>query len=125
MNGSVLNLTVGESPDANLARAAAVMEALDRGESVAPHFGVSFASVGELFAVFTPRRWELLASLRAGGPMTVAELARRLRRDYKNVHADVERLLPWQAISRNRDGRIFAPYAEIVVDVHLPDGQVA
>ena len=125
MSAPVLYLTVGESPQANLARAAATMEALARGESVDPYFGVGFASVGALFAVFTPRRWELIASLREGGAMSVAELARRLKRDYKNVHTDVEKLMAWQAIARTEKNLIIAPFAEIIVDVHLPDGKVA
>ncbi|HQQ62194.1 MAG TPA: hypothetical protein PLF22_01335 [Pseudomonadales bacterium] len=125
MTEHILNLTVGESANANLARAAKTMDALERGDTVQPYFGVGFSSVGDLFAVFTPRRWELLATLREGGSMTVAELTRRLQRDYKNVHGDVEKLQAWQVIERDADGMIFAPYSEIVVDVHLPDGKVA
>jgi len=34
----------------------------------------------QMLSAFTPRRWELVAVLREGGPMTVAELARRLGR---------------------------------------------
>ncbi|MHB9100806.1 MAG: HVO_A0114 family putative DNA-binding protein [Sulfuricella sp.] len=71
-------------------------------------------------AVFTPRRWDLLAVPREGGPMTIAELDRRLKRDYKNVHGDVEKLAEWQAIEKDEKKRVVAPYSEIVVDVRLP-----
>jgi predicted transcriptional regulator len=111
--------------ESTLARAAQTMEALERGESPTPYFGVGFSDVGQLFAVFTPRRWDLLAALREGGPMTIAELARRVKRDYKNVHGDVEKLAEWQAVEKDEKRRVFAPYSEIVVDVRLPQGRAA
>lgn len=125
MSERVLNVKVGEPLESTLARAAHTMETLERGESPAPYFGVGFSDVGQLFAVFTPRRWDLLATLREGGPMTIAELARRVKRDYKNVHGDVEKLTEWQAVEKDEKGRVFAPYSEIVVDVHLPQSRAA
>ncbi|MDP3670567.1 MAG: MarR family transcriptional regulator [Telluria sp.] len=125
MSERILNVKVGDPLDSTLARAAQTMEALERGESPAPYFGVGFSDVGQLFAVFTPRRWDLLAALREGGPMTIAELARRLRRDYKNVHGDVEKLAEWRVVEKNDKGFVFAPYSEIVVDIRLPHGRAA
>ncbi|CAB1369537.1 hypothetical protein [Denitratisoma oestradiolicum] len=125
MSERILNLKVGEPLESTLARAAETMSALERGETATPYFGVGFSSVGQLFSIFTPKRWDLLAALRAGGPMTIAELARRIQRDYKNVHGDVEKLLEWQAIEKDEQGRIVAPYSEIVVDVRLPEGRAA
>lgn len=125
MSERILNVKVGEPLGSTLARASQTMEALERGESPAPYFGVGFSDVAQLFAVFTPRRWDLLAALREGGPMTIAELARRVKRDYKNVHGDVEKLVQWQALEKDDRGRIVAPYSEIVVDVRLPQGRAA
>jgi predicted transcriptional regulator len=125
MNESILHVKVGEPLESTLARAAQMMETLERGESPAPYFGVGFSDVGQLFAVFTPRRWDLLAALREGGPMTIAELARRVGRDYKNVHGDVTKLAEWQAVEKDDKGRVFAPYSEIAVDVRLPQGRAA
>lgn len=72
----VLHLTVGEPMAASLARAAAAMKAASEGKPVQPYFGVGvgvgFDEVGELFSVFTPKRWELIGELRDGGAMTVA-----------------------------------------------------
>jgi predicted transcriptional regulator len=101
------------------------MKNLDAGRSVAPHFGVSFAEVGPMLAAFTPRRWELIAALRRAGPLTVAELARRLGRNYKNVHTDVNQLIEWMAVERSADGRVSVPWSEIVVDMKLPERLVA
>ena len=57
--------------------------------------------------------------------MTVAELARQLKRDYKNVYNDCERLIEWMAIEKDESGSVFAPYDEIVVDMKLPDRRAA
>jgi predicted transcriptional regulator len=59
--------------------------------------------------------------LRQAGPLTVAELARRLNRDYKNVHTDVNQLIEWMAVERGDDGRVNVPWSEIVVDMKLPE----
>ena len=120
----VLNVKVGESLRDAAARAAATMRAVERGERgerVQPYFGVSFEQVGQMLAAFTPKRWELIAALREAGPLTVAELARRLGRNYKNVHADVTQLAEWMTVERTEDGRVSVPWSEIVVDMKLPE----
>jgi len=117
----ILNVTVGESLRDAGARAAATMKAIARGEKVQAHFGVNFEQIGQMLAAFTPKRWELIATLREAGPLTVAELARRLSRDYKNVHTDVNQLIEWMAVERHEDGRVNVPWSEIVVDMKLPE----
>ena len=124
-SNSILHLTVGEPVSASLVRAAAAMKTARQGKPMQPYFGVGFDDVGELFSVFTPKRWELIGVLREGGAMTVAELARQLKRDYKNVHSDCERLIEWMAIEKNENGLVCAPYDEIVVDMKLPDRRAA
>ena len=118
---AVLNVTVGETVAKSLARARSAMEALQRGKTPKPHFAIGFAEIGQMLAVFTPKRWELIARLRETGPLTTAELARRLERDYKNVHADVAALSEWLAVQRTDDGRVHVPWSEIVVDMKLPN----
>jgi len=101
------------------------MKAITRGEKVAPHFGVNFEQIGQMLAAFTPKRWELIAALREAGPLTVAELARLLRRDYKNVHTDVAQLIEWMAVERCDDGRVNVPWSDILVDMKLPERAAA
>lgn len=120
-SNQILNVTVGESLRESGARAAAAMKALADGKKVQPHFGVNFEQIGQMLAAFTPKRWELIAALRQAGPLTVAELARRLNRDYKNVHTDVTQLIEWMAVERGADGRVNVPWSEIVVDMKLPE----
>ena len=122
---AVLHVTVGETLAQAGARAAAAMKALHAGQPVDSYFGVSFAQVGQMFAAFTPRRWELIAGLREHGPLTVAELARLLGRNYKNVHTDVAQLAQWLAVERDADGRVSVPWTEIIVDMKLPQRQAA
>ena len=43
-----------------------------------------------------------------------------LLRHWLCPHGDVEKLIEWQAIVKDEQGRIIAPYSEIVVDVLLP-----
>jgi predicted transcriptional regulator len=117
---AVLHVRVGEDVHANLARARETMEALQQGRRPKAHFAVGFAEVGQMLAVFTPKRWELIAKLREIGPATTAQLARTLERDYKNVHADVAALSEWLAVQRDEEGRVFVPWAEIIVDMKLP-----
>jgi predicted transcriptional regulator len=125
MNERILHVKVGKSLDDHLERAAGLMETLERGERPEPYFAIGFADMGQFLALFTARRWEELATLREGGPMTIAELARRVRCDDKNVHGDVEKLIEWRILVEDEHGQIIAPYSEIVVDVCLPQKQAA
>ena len=125
MRERILNVKVGKPLAASLALASATMEALEQGKPAEPYFGIGFSDVGQLFSVFTPKRWDLLAVLRELGPMTIAELARQVSRDYKNVHGDIEKLLEWHAVEKDEQGRVQAPYDEILVDVHLPQRRAA
>ena len=121
----VLNVKVGETLQDSGRRAAAVMKAVAAGKKAEPYFGVSFEQVGQMFAAFTPKRWELIAALRAKGPLSVADLARQLGRNYKNVHTDVQQLIEWMAVERGDDGRVSVPWSDIVVDMKLPQGVAA
>jgi len=120
-DGSVLRVRVGPgSLDEALQQTRQAMQAAEAGGSVEPAFSIGFAQMGQMLAVFTPRRWELVAALREAGPSSVRALAQRLGRDYKNVHGDVAALVEWMAVQRLPDGRVHVPWREIVLDMHLP-----
>ena len=125
MSENILTIKVGTGIQSSLALAQQMMERLELGEEASPYFGVGFKDMSQMLSVFTPKRWDLLATLREQGAMSIAELARVLQRDYKNVHNDVERLMEWLAIERDAQGKVFTPYAEIMVDVHLPQQRAA
>jgi predicted transcriptional regulator len=114
----VLNVMVGAPVADNLERARATMKLLQAKGKATPYYGVSFESLAQMLAVFTPKRLELIAALREQGPMSVAALARSLARDYKNVHGDVAALIEWLAVERDEDGLVYVPWDEI--DFKLP-----
>lgn len=118
MTTKVLHVKVAEPMADVLGRARTTMETLEKGKMPKPYFGVGFESLPQMLAVFTPKRWELIAFLGKRGPLSVAALARGLRRNYKNVHGDVAALMEWRVIERNAKGHVFIPWDEI--DVRLP-----
>jgi predicted transcriptional regulator len=67
----------------------------------------------------SPARWALLAALRASGPVSIYELARRLERDYKNVHTDVTQLAALGLISRENDNRVTVPWDVLRAEFEL------
>jgi len=125
MSSNILKINVGADVKSTLTLAQQAMESLSVGEEATPYFGVGFKNVSQMLSVFTEKRWDLLAALRENGPTSIAELARVVKRDYKNVHNDVERLMEWLAIEKNEQGKVFTPYDEIIVDVHLPGQKAA
>jgi len=97
-------------------RVSAQADALDRFEAAwhlasgraapAPLALLSFASLPLLLKNLSPARWELLARLRAAGPLSVFALAKLLGRDYKNVHTDVSRLMALGLIERTESSLV-------------------
>jgi len=57
-----------------------------------------------LTATLTPARWALLQNLGSAGATSIYGLAKRLARDYKNVHTDVTALLRLGLVERQGDG---------------------
>jgi len=80
---------------------------------------ISFANAELLWKVITPKRWEVLRALTGAGPIAIREVARRVNRDVKSVHGDVQALLKAGVIDRAKNGRILFPYDEIHVDFVL------
>ena len=50
------------------------------------------------------------------GPVGVRELARRMNRDVKNVHTDVQAMAEAGVIDRADDGKVVFPYDAVHVD---------
>ena len=69
----------------------------------------------------SPARWALLARLRTLGPVSVYELARRLGRNYKNVHTDVKRLAELGLVERRSDSRVAVTWDTVRAELRLSD----
>lgn len=57
--------------------------------------------------------------LKRVGPLSINELARRLERNYKNVHTDVARLIELGLIDRRSDQRIAVVWDIVVAEMRL------
>jgi len=79
---------------------------------------ISFATPELLWKVLTAKRWELLKALAGAGPISIRELARRVRRDVKAVHGDVTALINAGVVRRTENGVEF-PYDAVHVDFVL------
>ena len=80
---------------------------------------ISFPSVELLWKVITPRRWEMLRVMAGTGPLAIRALARRMGRDVKTVHGDVQALLGAGVLDRTEDGQVLFPYDAVHVDFVL------
>ena len=115
---NILEVTVGESLEKSLADWGGALQSAQEGQAVAPYFGIGFTTMAQFSAVFTPKRWELVESLKKAGPLSIYALAKRLDRHYRNVHQDVTALMDWTVVEKNEAGKVWVPWDEI--DVRWP-----
>lgn len=91
----------------------------EAGQSVTPRQALYFANMPQLLAALTPTRWAMLEALKACGPVTLYALAKRLERNYSNVHSDAAKLLALGLVERDSSGKVFVPWDEIHADFTL------
>ncbi len=77
---------------------------LAEGGRVAPLQVLTLQDLPLLLRTLTPARWALIERLKKEGPLSVYQLAKRLKRDYKNVHTDVAQLVRLGVVERQGDG---------------------
>ncbi|HSW83849.1 MAG TPA: hypothetical protein VLH12_10260 [Usitatibacter sp.] len=80
---------------------------------------IGLGSIAELTNLLSPKRMELLRHVAQSPGLSVKRLAKDLRRDYKNVHTDVSELEARHLLERNGDGRVIAPYDQLVIRAAL------
>ena len=100
-----LEIRIGGAGDA-LDRFEAAWNRVAEGRAMRPLEILSFADLPLLLRTLSPARWTLLQKLHADGAMSIYQLAKRLQRDYKNVHTDVTQLAGIGLIERGSDGRV-------------------
>ena len=103
-----LEIRIGAAGDA-LDRFEAAWHRVEEGRAMRPLEVVSFANLPLLLRTLSPARWALLQDLKKN-PASIYELAKRLQRDYKNVHTDVTQLAALGLIERQADGRVAVPW---------------
>ena len=80
---------------------------------------ISFASPELLWQVLTAKRWELLKALCGAGPVSIREVARRVKRDVKAVHSDITALLKAGVLDRAEGGGLVFPFEAVKVEFLL------
>jgi predicted transcriptional regulator len=113
-----LEIRIGAAADA-LDRFEAAWNRLAEGREQKPLAVLSIANLPLLLKTLSPARWALLERLKAQGPLSVYELAKRLERDYKNVHTDVARLAELGLIERGRDGPVAVTWDVVRAELRL------
>lgn len=94
---------------------ARIVQAVARGEPQPP--GYSFASEEALLDTLTGNRFAMLKALSGAGPLGVRELARRVGRDVRAVHADAQRLAVNGLIDKLPGGKLHFPYDAVRVEI--------
>lgn len=113
-----LELRVGGAGDA-LDRFEAAWNRASEGRKGPAISVLSMQDLPLLLRTLSPARWSLLGRLKAEGPMSIYELAKRLERDYKNVHTDVTRLAELGLVERRADGGVAVPWEIVRAELSL------
>jgi predicted transcriptional regulator len=80
---------------------------------------LNFETAGSFFGKLTERRWALVHALQGQGPLSVRELARRVARDVRRVHDDVEVLAELGLFERTESGGVVCPFQAVHIDMRL------
>ena len=113
-----LEIRLGAAGDA-LDRFEAAWHRVAEGRAMRPLEVLSFEGLPSLLRTLSAARWVLLERLREEGPLSIYELAKRLGRDYKNVHTDVTQLAAIRLIERQADGRVMVPWEWLRAELKL------
>jgi len=99
-----------KSAEETMREAKQVMEAVMRGEEVAPRPAeYSFSSFEAFRKAMTPQRFNLLRTIREKHPESIQELARITGRDMKNVSEDLRALVDMELVELEPHGRSKTP----------------
>jgi predicted transcriptional regulator len=114
----LLELRVGPPRDA-LDRFEAAWNRLAEGARVSPLRVLTLEDLPLLVRVLSPARWTLIENLKRQGPASIYELARRLGRNYKNVHTDVSRLAALGLLQKDARGRMEVRWDAVRAELRL------
>ena len=116
---SAIAIHTGETREAMAARFVAAWHRAEAGET-SGEAHLSFDSFETMMRVLTPRRLDLLRTLRRAPSASIAALSRAVQRDYKRVHADVDALTAAGLIVRAPGGTALrAPFDAIRTEIML------
>jgi predicted transcriptional regulator len=105
----LLEIRVGPAGDA-LDRFEAAWNRAAEGRAVRALHVLTVEDLPALLKTLSPARLQLLRTLKAGAALSIYELARRLERNYKNVHTEVVQLAALGLIERRGDNLVRVPW---------------
>lgn len=79
---------------------------------------LSFPSWDAMHRVLAPKRLDILKALVGQGPLSIREVARRVGRNFKGVHTDVDTLMNNGVVEKAPGGIVF-PYDRIHFDFDI------
>ncbi|EXJ16695.1 HVO_A0114 family putative DNA-binding protein [Imhoffiella purpurea] len=94
---------------------ARLLQAIERGEPQPP--GYSFQTDEDLLDTLNGNRFTILKALAGTDPIGVRELARRVGRDVRAVHADAQRLAAIGLIDKSENGKLHFPYEGVRIEL--------
>lgn len=101
-----------------LATAAAAWKGAEAGREVAAQESLAFDSWETMHRTLAPKRLEIVKAMAGQGALSVRDVAKRVDRDVKNVHADLDMLVNNGVIDRTESGFVF-PYDRIHVEFDI------
>ncbi len=90
-----------------------------KGKARGTEVRLSFESLPLLLSKLTPAKWVLIEQLKREGPLSISGLARRLGRNYKNVHTDVSRLIEFGLVDCRDDQRVEVSWDVVTAEMCL------
>jgi predicted transcriptional regulator len=118
MTNNTLIITVLD-PEAAMQQMLADAQQLDQGKALSEPNKLVFSSMEQLLANLTPKRWELVNRLAKEGMLSIKKLAELLKRDYSNVHSDVQRLRENGLVETSEEGSVYVPWDDLDIKLHL------
>lgn len=89
---------------------------VDAGQSKSSDYLLTFESSKLLLSELTAARIGLLEELRTAGPMSIYGLAKRVGRNYSNVHSDVTKLIEHGLVQKFEDSKkVHVPFDSVEI----------
>ena len=85
-------------------------------ESEAQGAFITFPTLDALWKALTPKRWDIIKDMTGAGPLAIREVSRRIERDVRAVHSDIQVLLSCGVLEKTTEGKIEFPYDAVHVD---------
>jgi len=77
---------------------------------------LDFESLEGAWQLLNAKRWAILRTMAGQGPLAIREVARRVGRDVRAVHADMRALYLSGVIDKTPEGQMILPYDTIRLD---------